>query len=100
MEVDTRKKIIDTQEAERIINSGAIVVSGYFDPLTAAHAERLAAIKQNREYLLVLINTPTDVILPAAARAELVAGLRMGDYLAIIEGGLTPQPRAWGGERD
>lgn len=65
-------------------------MSGYFDPLVASHAERLAALKTGAK-LLVLIATPANAILPAAARAELVAGLRAVDYVAELADGLTAQ---------
>ena len=87
--MDTREKIIDAAQAARIITSGATVVSGYFDPLIASHAERLSKLKQPGEKLLVLIATPTNAILPAAARAELVAGLRAVDHVAELAGGLA-----------
>jgi hypothetical protein len=88
--MDTREKIIDATEAARIAASGATVVSGYFDPLVAWHAERLFALKPAGAKLLVLIATPTNAILPAAARAELVAGLRAVDYVSEFTDGLTP----------
>ena len=88
--LDTRKKIVDAGQAASIAASGATVVSGYFDPLVASHAERLASLKTG-ERLLVLIATPDNAILPAAARAELVAGLRAVDYVAELADGLTPQ---------
>ena len=67
-------------------------MSGYFDPLVASHAERLASLKTGAK-LLVLIATPDNAILPAAARAELVAGLRAVDYVTELADGLTPQIR-------
>jgi len=88
--LDTREKIIDAAQAARIAASGATVVSGYFDPLVASHAERLSELKSAAK-LLVLIATPANAILPAAARAELVAGLRVVDYVSEFTGGLTPQ---------
>jgi bifunctional ADP-heptose synthase (sugar kinase/adenylyltransferase) len=90
IKLDTREKIVDAAQAARIAASGATVVSGYFDPLVASHAERLAALKTGAK-LLVLIATPDNPILPAAARAELVAGLRAVDYVAELTDGLTPQ---------
>jgi hypothetical protein len=90
--MDTRRKIIDAAQAASIAASGAIVVSGYFDPLVASHAEKLSALKTG-ETLLVLIATPDNAILPAAARAELVAGLRAVDYVAELTDGLIPQIR-------
>jgi glycerol-3-phosphate cytidylyltransferase-like family protein len=91
--MDTRKKIIDAAQAASIAASGAMVVSGYFDPLIASHAERLASLKTNNAKLLVLIATPDNAILPAAARAELVASLRAVDYVSELAGGLVPQIR-------
>jgi bifunctional ADP-heptose synthase (sugar kinase/adenylyltransferase) len=91
--MDTREKIIDTTQAGRLIADGAIVVSGYFDPLIASHAERLAQLKPVGAKLLVLIASPENAILPAAARAELVAGLRAVDYVSELAEGLTPQIR-------
>ena len=89
--MDTREKIVDAAQAARIAASGATVVSGYFDPLVASHAERLAELKPPGATLLVLIATPDNAILPAAARAQLVAGLRDVDYVAELAAGLTPQ---------
>lgn len=60
---------------------GAIVVSGYFDPLTREHAERLAGLKQSGQPLVVVIATPENAILPNAARAQLVAGLACVDFV-------------------
>jgi len=91
--MDTREKIIDAAQAARIAASGAVLVSGYFDPLIAAHAERLASLKTDGAKLLVLIATPPNAILPAAARAELVAGLRAVDYVTELADGLTPHTR-------
>jgi hypothetical protein len=92
--MDTRQKIIDASQAARIAATGATVVSGYFDPLIAAHAERLASLKTaalntDGDVLLVLIATPDNAILPAAARAELVAGLRAVDYVSEPAEGLV-----------
>jgi hypothetical protein len=89
--LDTRTKIIDAAEAARIAHAGATVVSGYFDPMIAAHAERLATLKREGAPLLVLIATPPDAILPALARAQLVAGLSVVDYVCDAPGGVTAQ---------
>ena len=87
--MDTRTKIVSAEEAKRIASAGATVVSGYFDPLLASHAERLAQLKQNGSPLLVVIATPRDPILPAGARAELIAGLRVVDH--VTEANITAQ---------
>jgi glycerol-3-phosphate cytidylyltransferase-like family protein len=89
--LNTRTKIVDATQAAGIANSGATVVSGYFDPLLAAHADRLAALKADGVKLLVLIASPENAILPAAARAELVASLRAVDYVCELSDGLTAQ---------
>ena len=91
--MDTRKKIVNAAQAARIAADGATTVSGYFDPLIATHAERLASLKTNGTKLLVLIATPDNAILPSAARAELVAGLRAVDYVSELADGLIPQIR-------
>lgn len=91
--LDTREKIIDATQAARIAALGATIVSGYFDPLVASHAERLSSFKTNGAKLLVLIATPDNAILPAAARAELVAGLRAVDYVSELADGLIPHIR-------
>ena len=95
--MDTRTKIVSTQEALRLAEAGATVVSGYFDPLIAGHAQRLQELKLahvNRDApLLVLINTPSDPILPARARAELVAALSTVDHVTEMNGELAPHVR-------
>jgi hypothetical protein len=88
--LDTREKILDATQAASIATSGATVVSGYFDPLLAEHAERLAALKPAGAKLLVLIATPHNAILPAGARAELVASLQSVDYVSELADGLAP----------
>jgi len=88
--LDTRTKIIDAAQAARVAQSGATIVSGYFDPMVASHAERLAALKHPGEPLLILITTPPDPILSPRARAELVAGLAIVDYVCDVPDGITP----------
>jgi glycerol-3-phosphate cytidylyltransferase-like family protein len=89
--VDTRTKIVPLAEASRLAAAGAFVVSGHFDPLLAAHAEQLRQLKPSGAWLLVAIAEPSNPILPARARAELVAGLAVVDYVAESVDGLTPQ---------
>ena len=89
--MDTRTKIIDADHAARIAQADATVVSGYFDPMIAAHAERLTALKRPGAPLLVLIASPPDPILDARARAQLVAGLSVVDYVCDAPGGITPE---------
>lgn len=86
--MDTRAKIIERAAAERIASGGArlTVVIGYFDPLTAAHAARLAEIAVSAEALLVVVRTPERPLLPARARAELVAALSAVQHVVVEEG--------------
>jgi len=80
--VDTRTKIISNDAARAV--AGAFIVSGYFDPVISVHAERLQGLKEAGRPLLVLIATPADAILPAEARAQLIAALECVDYVTII----------------
>jgi bifunctional ADP-heptose synthase (sugar kinase/adenylyltransferase) len=91
--MDTRVKIVSAAEAERIAADGATVVSGYFDPLLASHAERLSALKRAGVPLLVAIADPENPILPARARAELVAGLAAVDRVVEAGAGLKVDVR-------
>lgn len=91
--MDTRLKIIDAAEAWHFAESGTTVVRGYFDPLIAEHAQRLAELKRLGQPLLVLVATPPDPILPDRARAELVASLAVVDRVALATGSLTPHIR-------
>ena len=67
------------------------MVSGYFDPLLASHARRLSQLRSGRTPLLVLVSTPPDPILPARARAELVASLSVVDHVAEAAEGIEVQ---------
>jgi hypothetical protein len=89
--LDTRTKIIDAPHAARLAQAGATIVSGFFDPMIASHAERLTTLKREGTPLLVLIATPPDAILPALARAQLIAGLSVVDYVCDAPDGVTPQ---------
>jgi bifunctional ADP-heptose synthase (sugar kinase/adenylyltransferase) len=91
--VDTRTKIIP-QDAARDVAARSVIVSGYFDPMTKEHAERLQALKKPGMELMVLIATPANPILPSAARAALIAGLACVDHVteigSVYPDGLTP----------
>lgn len=77
--MDTRTKIRPATEFKR----PAFLVSGYFDPLLAAHALRLESVKPAGSRLAVLVADPPDPILPARARAEMVAALRVVDEVLV-----------------
>jgi bifunctional ADP-heptose synthase (sugar kinase/adenylyltransferase) len=85
--VDTRAKIVEfaaaceaAHEAKRAGKSVKLV-TGYFDPLLAAHARRLQEIAGESAVVFVLVREPARPILAARARAELVAALNVVDYV-------------------
>ncbi len=60
------------------------MVTGYFDPLQAAHARRLDEIAaEGPGALFVAVVEPAEPVLAARARAELVAGLAVVDCVII-----------------
>jgi hypothetical protein len=87
--VDTRSKIIDASDVEKIAAGGATVVTGYFDPMIAWHARWLSSFKKPERPLMVLVATPENPILPVRARAELVASLYIVDHVAEYLDGLA-----------
>ena len=87
--MDLREKIVDARDATAIAAAGAVVVSGYFDPVIAWHARWLENFKKPGRSMLVVITTPDHPILPARARAELVASLRVVDHVAESSGELV-----------
>ncbi len=91
--MDTRTKIVTAAEAANLAAAGATVVSGYFDPLIASQALRLMELKRDGAPLLVLISTPNHPILPARARAELVAALRVVDHVSDLADGIWAEFR-------
>lgn len=87
--MDTREKILGSREAAAIAASGAVVVSGHFDPLIAWHVRWLEGFRKTGRPLLVMITTPENPILPARARAELVASLRAVDHVVEFSSDLA-----------
>ncbi len=73
-QVDTREKILDREAAERLLRSrpDATVVSGYFDPLLAAHVRRLREIGDS---LIVIVRSSPSSLMDRRAREELLASL-------------------------
>ena len=64
----------------------AQLVRGHFDPLLAEHARILADAAVPGKLLAVIVTNPPHPLLVARARAELVAGLAIVDYVAIADG--------------
>jgi len=87
--VDTRKKIIRWPEAEDILRQRAAsgsplkVVTGHFDPLLASHSRRLGELVSKGGRLMVVVLTPPEPLLPARARAELVAALGTVEFVVL-----------------
>jgi hypothetical protein len=71
------------------------IVSGYFDPVWAPHAERLEELATHHRPLVILLRDPPDPLLPADCRAELLAGLASVDYVCVTNGdAVEPIPAA------
>jgi len=87
--VDTRAKIVSAEAAAglarecRASGRRITLVWGHFDPLLAAHARRLGELASPGAVLIAAVSEPARPILPARARAELVAALAAVDYVVL-----------------
>jgi bifunctional ADP-heptose synthase (sugar kinase/adenylyltransferase) len=84
--VDTRSKIL-TLDAALQLPPPVTVVTGYFDVLRAEHVRDLRharALAPNRP-LLAIVLPGTAPLLDQRARAELVAALRVVDYVVTAD---------------
>lgn len=87
--MDSREKIVTVEQAASLAERGRAAgtrlraITGHFDPLLASHARRLAELARPDGLLFALIADPPDPLLPARARAELVAALRAVDYVIL-----------------
>lgn len=91
--MDTRKKILSLEQTADLIpalasNGGIAAAKGWFDILRAAHCDAMAEAKKGAAHLIVAVyadagSRPT--ILDESARAQLVAALRMVDYVVICD---------------
>jgi bifunctional ADP-heptose synthase (sugar kinase/adenylyltransferase) len=61
---------------------GCTLVTGYFDALLAGHARGLSALPHP---LLVAVLPLSGELMSQRARAEMVAGLRVVDYVVIAD---------------
>jgi bifunctional ADP-heptose synthase (sugar kinase/adenylyltransferase) len=87
--VDTRDKIITAEAACEMARGGeAILVTGYFDVLLAAHLGDLQRVREARPQgvLITAVAAPPEPVLDARARAEMVAALAVVDYVVSWEG--------------
>jgi bifunctional ADP-heptose synthase (sugar kinase/adenylyltransferase) len=85
--MDTRGKIMECSG----LQPGTVVVSGNFDPLLAAHVEWLLLARAGAPALAVVVTDPVDPLLPAQARATLVAALAVVDQV-FLAGASAPVP--------
>jgi len=85
--MDTRSKIVSPETAPR----ACTVVTGAFDPMLAEDARQLAEIRAAHAdcpLLAVVLPLPME-LLPVRARAELVAALRVVDYVVTAPDAAT-----------
>ncbi len=82
--VDTRSKIL-TLAAALELRPPVAIVSGYFDVLRAEDARELGRVRHHP--LLVVVLPLANEILSQRARAELVAALRVVDYVVTADHG-------------
>lgn len=82
--MDTREKIVTLSEAAKQFSDGEwTVVPGLFDPLTATQAKRLNALRESGRRLAAIVLNGARTLMPAEARAALIAALRGVDLVAI-----------------
>ncbi|MBZ5723881.1 MAG: hypothetical protein LAP87_02685 [Acidobacteriia bacterium] len=88
--MDTRSKILASPpQPWPAFAAPLAVVTGYFDLLRAWHVREFAGVRQRTgaRSLLVVVLPLAGEVLPQRARAELVAALRMVDYVVTIDHG-------------
>lgn len=82
--MDTRTKIIIGTEAERVsAATPTLWVKGSFDPLLAEHANTLRQLTRAGQMLIVCVTDPARPLMPRRARAELLAGILVVDYVVL-----------------
>ncbi len=83
--MDTRLKIMEPAQVSARVHGEVTLITGYFDVLTAAHVRRLREIAMSRadSRLIVIVLDPPAALLAGRARAELLAGLDMVDYVIL-----------------
>ena len=91
--MDTREKIFPLERLNALLRDGEWTIAvGRFDPLTAAQAIRLKALKAQGRKLLAIVLENRDALLPGDARAALIAALRDVDAATVAE------PERWRSE--
>ena len=99
--MDTRSKIISLNRAGELVPSLAekggdvVVACGCFDLLSAEHCRRLARAKETGKYLVAAVyadKDPQETVFNQSARAQMVAGLAVVDYVVICDQAQTERP--------
>ena len=99
-EVVSREQLVDAIARERAAGRTIAFANGCFDLLHVGHVRYLQAAAKEGDRLVVAVNDdgsasalkgPARPIIPAADRAELVAGLRGVDYVVVF-GETTVEP--------
>lgn len=80
--MDTRSKILTWDAALCLPRGSVTLVAGYFDALRASHVRDLATLERP---VLAVVLPFADELVPQPARAEMVAALRMIDYVMIAK---------------
>jgi hypothetical protein len=89
--LDTREKIVALEDLPARLGTGQwLAVVGRFDPLTLPQAQRIAKLGGDGRAILGVVEPGEDCLLPAEARATLVAALRAVQLVVISEAGSLP----------
>jgi rfaE bifunctional protein nucleotidyltransferase chain/domain len=89
----TDSELVDLVAADRAAGRSVAFANGCFDVLHVGHVRYLEGARREADRLVVAVNDddsvrrlkgPGQPILPAEARAELVAALRAVDYVVIF----------------
>jgi len=92
-EVLTEAELVERVADDRRVGRTIAFANGCFDVLHVGHSRYLAGSREQGDRLIVAINDDGSVralkgadrpILPAATRAELVAALRVVDYVVVF----------------
>jgi hypothetical protein len=87
--LDTRTKILPWPQFEQTLaHTGTPAVAGYFDPLTIEHSKRLEELAAAKGPVCIALYDPEQPLLPAEARAALVASLSCVQAVSIAAGEL------------
>jgi rfaE bifunctional protein nucleotidyltransferase chain/domain len=94
-EVVSQSQLIDAVARERADGRTIVLANGCFDLLHVGHVRYLQAAAAEGDRLVVAVNDdssasalkgPGRPVIPAADRAELLAGLRGVDYVVVFSG--------------